>query len=210
MPNTRRAPRGRPPRPPRLEWPGSWRAALEADRSVRLAHVRLELDVEHEGYRTGAVSFLEPLTSLLHEREIESAEDLLQMVGELFQALGSAGFKRVDHWEARPGGWLPLPEATHATLAEPITHLERALAHPAWAAVGKAHSFAVRLSGPERLRLDVVVRRVHRERLHAVSLELWGDFHRRLVEDLVVRLHDDLPLARAEVVAVEGVRPTQR
>ncbi|MCI4373868.1 MAG: hypothetical protein L3K02_09565, partial [Thermoplasmata archaeon] len=207
-PMVRSAPRGttrdRSAGPPRIEWPKHSRAV---DRSVRFSHVRLELDAVHEGYRAERLSLLAPLTTLLHEREVESTEDLLQLTGQLLRALTGAGFRRVDHWEARPGGWLPLPEATHAQLAEPVSHLVRALSDEAWAPVGKAHSFAARLSGPDRLRVDLVVRRVHRERLHAVSLELWGTVPRRAVEDLVVRVHDVLPLVRAEVVAVETVRP---
>ena len=206
-PLRRRSPGERPPQPPVLEWPRKLRAVRPLDRSLRFSHVQLELDVEHERYRFERLPLLGPLTSLLREREVESAEDLLQMTGQLLRACTGVGFRRVDHWEARPGGWLPLPEPTHAQLAEPVAHLVRALSDASWAPVGKAHSFAVRLSGPDRLRLDLVVRRVHRERTHAISLDLWGAIQRRVVEDLVVRIHDDLPLVRAEVVALETVRP---
>jgi hypothetical protein len=205
MPRPRDA-RKRPAPPPRIEWPGKRHGGDPIDRTLRYSHVQVELDVAHEGYRTGPFSLLAPLTSLLHEREVESAENLLQMTAQLLHALSGLGFRRVDHWEARPGGWLPLPEPTHAQLAEPVTHLLRALSDESWAPVGQAHSFAARLSGPDRLRLDFVVRRVHRERTHAVSLELWGTVSRRGVEDLVLRLHDQLPLLRAEVTAAETVR----
>jgi hypothetical protein len=212
MPRARRRSivRERPPQPPRIEWPPKFRGAAGVDRSLRFSHVELELDVQHEGYRAEPLSLLSPLTSLLHEREVESAEDLLQMTGQLLRALSGVGFRRVDHWEARPGGWLPLPEPTHAQLAEPVAHLVRALVDPSWAPVGKAHSFAARLSGPDRLRLDFVLRRRHRERSHAVSLEIWGVVSRRFVEDLVVRVHDQLPLLRAEVVGLEPVRSKPR
>jgi hypothetical protein len=200
----------RPTSPPRLEWPHGRGPPTSVARSDRFSVVRLELDVEHEGYRPEPLSLLSPLTSLLREREVESAEDLLEMTGQLLHVLSSLGFRRVDHWEARPGGWLPLPEPTHAQLAEPVAHLVRALSDPSWAPVGRAHSFAARLSGPDRLRLDFVVRRVHRERSHAVSIDLWGAISRRAVEDLVVRVHGRLPLARAEVVAFELRRPRPR
>ncbi len=205
-PRSSRPNRARPAPPPKVEWPGKRRADEPIDRSLRFSHVRLELDVEHEGYRAEPFSLLAPLTSLLHEREVESAEDLLQMTAQFLRALSAAGFRRVDHWEARPGGWLPLPEPTHAQLAEPVAHLLHALSDPSWERVGGAHTFAARLSGPDRLRLDFVVRRLHRERSHALSLELWGPISRRAVEDLVLRLHDDLPLVRAEVTAAETVR----
>ena len=201
--SSRRPARKRPVGPPVLEWPRS----MGRDRTLRFTHVEVELDVEHEGYRAEPLALLGPLTSLLHEREVESTEDLLQMTGQLLRALSGAGFRRVDHWEARPGGWLPLPEPTHVRLAEPVAHLVHALSDESWAPVGRARSFAARLSGPDRLRLDFVVRRLHRERSHALSFDLWGTIPRRFVEDLVVRVHDALPLVRAEVVAYETVRP---
>ncbi|HXQ49075.1 MAG TPA: hypothetical protein VN842_04785 [Thermoplasmata archaeon] len=186
-----------------MEWPGEPRGFSRADRNARYRRVQLELDVEHERYRPEPVSLLAPLTSLLHEREVEDAEDLLTMTAQVLRAFSGVGFRRVDHWEARPGGWLPLPEATHGRLVEPVSHLLKALSSDAWAPVGSAHSFAVRLSGPEPLRADLVVRRLHRERTHALSLDLWGPVPRRAVEDLVVRVHDRLPLLRAKVVSAE-------
>jgi hypothetical protein len=190
----------RPAKPPRIEWPGTVRRSSGAPASARFAHLRIELDVEHEGY--GA----EPL-ALLHEREVVDAEDLLQMVGQVLRALSALGFRRVDHWEAQPGGWLPLPEATHARLVEPVAHLVRALSDPSWAAVGGARAFAARLSGPDDLRLDFVVRRVHRERTHAISIDLWGSIPPRKVDAVVLGLHSQIPLARAEVVALEASLP---
>jgi len=177
---------------------------MPRDRAFRFSHLRLELDVEHEGYRPEPFSLLGPLTALLHEREVEATEDLLQMTAQVLHAFTGAGFRRVDHWEVRPGGWLPLPEPTHARLAEPVTHLLRALSDPSWAPVGRAHSFAARLSGPDPVRVDLQVRRIHREQAHAVSLDLWGPVSRRAAEDLVVRLHDRLPLLRAKVVVAES------
>jgi hypothetical protein len=153
---------------------------------------------------------LAPLTSLLHEREVEDLEDLLTMTAQVLRALSGVGFRQVDHWETRPGGWLPLPEAAHPRLAEPVAHLLRALSDPSWAPVAGARQFAARLSGPERKRLDVVVRRLHRERTHALSIDLWGRSSRREVEDLVVRVHDQLPLVRAKVAAFELDRGAAR
>jgi hypothetical protein len=193
---------------PVLEWPGEVPGFSAGRREDRFRRVQLELDVEHERYRPEPVSLLAPLTSLLHEREVEDAQDLLTMTAQVLRAFAGAGFRQVDHWEARPGGWLPLPEAAHARLAEPVAHLLRALLDPSWASVGRARRFAARLSSADRFRLDFVVRRVHRERVHAVSVDLYGRLARRQVEDLVVRVHDRLPLVRAEVASVEKV--TQR
>jgi hypothetical protein len=201
------APRARAPRPaaaPPVEWPNEVPGFARGRRTDRYRRVQLELDVEHERYRPEPVALLAPLTSLLHEREVEDAEDLLTMTAQVLRAFSAAGFRQVDHWEVRPGGWLPLPEAAHPRLAEPVAHLLRALSAASWAPVGGARQFAARLSGPERLRLDLVVRRVHRERVHAVSADLWGRITRGAVEDLVVQVHDQLPLVRAEVTAAEA------
>ncbi|MCI4342862.1 MAG: hypothetical protein L3J92_01920 [Thermoplasmata archaeon] len=187
-----------------VEWPGEVPGFTRGRKTDRYRRVGLELDVEHERYRPEPVALLAPLTSLLHEREVEDAEDLLTMTAQVFRAVAAVGFRQVDHWEARPGGWLPLPEAAHTRLAEPVAHLVRALSDPAWASVGQARRFAARLSGPDRVRLDIVVRRVHRERVHAVSLDLGGRITRGSVEDLVARIHQQLPLLRATVAAVES------
>lgn len=205
MPGRRRlrSPAKRPAKPPTVEWPGELRGFSRPDRSAHYRLVRLELDVEHERYRPEPLSLLSPLTSLLREREVEDAEDLLTMTAQALRAFYAAGFRRVDHWEARPGGWLPLPEPTHGRLTEPVAHLLRALSSELWAPVGKARGFAARLSGPEDLRLDFVLRRVHRERTHALSVDLWGTVRRGVVDDLVSRIHDRLPLVRAEVAAFE-------
>jgi hypothetical protein len=198
--------KGRPTPAPSVEWPGEVRRISPVDQTLRYAQVRLEVDVEHEGYRPERLSLLAPLTSLLREREVEDAEDLLQMTAGVLRSLAALGFDRVDHWEVRPGGWLPLPEPAHRRLDEPVAHLLRALSHESWAPVGKAHSFAARLSGNVPVRLDFVLRRVHRERGHALTVDLWGAVPRRLVDDLVHRVHERLPLARAEVVRAEASR----
>jgi hypothetical protein len=206
-----RAASSRPTQPPTVEWPGEVPGFSPARRADRYRRAQLELDVEHEGYRPEPVALLTPLTSLLHEREVEDVEDLLTMTAQVLRAFSAAGFREVDHWEVRPGGWLPLPEPAHPRLAEPVAHLARALSDPSWAPVARARRFAARLSGPDRLRLDFVLRRVHRERRHALSIELYGRMTRATVDDLIARVHAQLPLVRAEVVAVETeARPTQR
>jgi hypothetical protein len=111
----------------------------------------------------------------------------------------------VNHWEVRPGGWLPLPEPAHERLVEPVGHLVHALRSDAWKRVGDARSFAVRLSGPGELRADVTVRRVHRERAHAITLELFGLLSERELHAIEQVLGDELTVARlrrTESVAV--------
>lgn len=204
------SPRRRPSPPPQVEWPGEVLGYTRDPRNESYRRVHLELDVEHERYRPPPVSLLAPLASLLREREVEDVEDLLTMTAQVLRAFSAAGYREVDHWEAQPGGWLPLPERTHARLAEPVAHLLRALADETWAPIGQARQFAARLSSHGGPRLDFVVRRLHRERVHALSVDLWGGVTRRSVEALVAQVHAQLPLVRAEVVTKEPAVPPVR
>jgi hypothetical protein len=114
-------------------------------------------------------------------------------------AFSVRGFSRVDHWEIDPGGWLPLPEPTHASLAEPVGHLIRALQSVVWRRLSSAREFSVRLSGHPRIRADLVVRRVHRERGHSVTVDLRGWVAERELQGLVRALRERLPVLRASV-----------
>jgi hypothetical protein len=197
------APPRRPGPPPPLEWPRSLVAVRRA--GGPFGHVTLELDVAREHFASGAASFLGSIASALREREVESTADLLELVGGALVALAPLGYRSVDHWEAHPGGWLPLPEPTHASLEEPVSHLVRALGSGAWRPLARSHTFGVRLSGPKIGRIDLTVRRVHRERTHAITAELWGRLKPPTLVSLVRDLHARIPLDRAEVTAAEPV-----
>jgi hypothetical protein len=166
--------------------------------------------VLHERYREPRVPLLGAITQLLREREVESVSDLLELSGEVLRALARLGFRSVDHWEVRPGGWLPLPEPTHASLDEPVGHLLRALQSGAWATVADSHAFAVRLSGPPDRRVDLVVRRVHPERVHAVTLAFRGRLPAPYPDQVVRAIHSEVQLDRAEVTEAVGTRRARR
>lgn len=136
--------------------------------------VRIELDLPHELLRPSIVPVVRQIEAILREQQVEEQENLLVRVGELLDVLGGLGYTRVDHWEAEPGGWLPLPEATHAGRYEPVGHLVNALKSPAWWPVALGRGFGVRLSSPEGRRLDARVLHWHREREHSVTVDLWG------------------------------------
>ncbi len=135
--------------------------------------VRLELDLPHETLRPSSLPVLRQLTAFLREQEVEEQGSLLLHAAELLDELGRLGYRRVDHWEIDPGGWLPLPEAGHAGPVEPVAHLVRALRNPAWGAFARARSFAVRLSSEDGRRIDAELLHLHRERQHSITLELW-------------------------------------
>ncbi len=161
--------------------------------------MHLEVDLHHEVVRDVGLPVFRQMEALIRERQVVEIGDLLRLVGESLHALSARGFTRVDHWEVEPGGWLPLPEATHPGLVEPVGHMLRALRDDRWKHLTGARSFAVRLSGRPAFRADLVVRRVHRERTHAVSLDLWGKIRPTDVKDVVSALRTRLPVLRSQV-----------
>lgn len=150
--------------------------------------VRVELDLPHELLRPTPVPVLRQLEAFLREQEVEEHDSVLTRVGELLHELASLGFRRVDHWEVEPGGWLPLPEASHAGRIEPVEHLLRALRSPAWRFLAEARSFSVRLSSEDGRRLDAVVLHFHREREHSITLDLWGPPTKQALRETLAHL----------------------
>ena len=123
-------------------------------------------------------------------------EGLLRLTAKLLHALQARGFSRVDHWEVRPGGWLPLPEPAHARLEEPVGHLVNALRSPAWKTVARAQAFSARLSSGGDLRADFTVHRVHRERGHAITVELFGTISAKGLAAIERSLRNELSIVR--------------
>ncbi|MGP8075800.1 MAG: hypothetical protein ACLP8Y_03570 [Thermoplasmata archaeon] len=158
----------------------------------------LELDLVHEAFQRRGLPFVHRLESIFREREVFEVEGLLRLSAGVLHAMAARGFSRVDHWEVRPGGWLPLPEPAHERRVEPAGHLLRALESGTWQRVADARAFAVRLSGAGDVRADVTVRRVHRERGHAITVELFGPLSERDLQGLERDLRDDLAVARLQ------------
>ena len=184
-----------------LNWPTAAAGTGRKARARPFAHVHLEIDLAHEAFRETELPVLRQVEAWLREREVVETGDLLRLVAGLLSALSSQGFSRVGHWEADPGGWLPLPEESHAQVIEPVGHLLSALKAPQWKEVARARSFAVRLSGARGGRADAVVRRIHRERHHAVSLDLWGVFTREEVHEILSAVRVRIPVLRSKVTA---------
>jgi hypothetical protein len=186
-----------------LEWPTAFAGRGRARRPQPYGHVRLELDLRHERLEEPAVPVLQQFERLLHERSVVGPADLLRLSAAAVHAFSSKGFTRVDHWEVQPGGWLPLPEPTHRSLAEPVGHLVRALGSPEWGRLADAREFSVRLSGHPKIRADLCVRRVHRERGHSVTVDLRGWIVSRDLDGIVRALRERLPVLRSAVTEFE-------
>jgi hypothetical protein len=162
-------------------------------------HVHLELDLAPRPRDPTGVPILEELAALLRERKVVEQGSLVLLAAATLHALASRGFRRVDHWEFAPGGWLPLPDAARGRRSEPVGQLVRALEPGGWGAAGTARVFSARLSGIAGARADVVVRRVHRERRHALSIDLRGTWTKATVQDVVDALAARLPVVRSEM-----------
>jgi len=168
-------------------------------RNQTYAHVRVEIDLAGEVIAPSRLPFLGELRGLLHDRRVEDEESLLDLVAAMLHGLKGCGFTRVDHWEVDPGGWLPLPEAVHPGIVEPVGHLLNALKSDRWQELATAHGFSVRLSGEGDRRVDAVLRRHHREREHSLSLDLWGRVPSYEVHRAVNALREHLGVLRAQV-----------
>lgn len=182
-----------------LNWPLRSPAPGVHRRAPPFAHVRLEIDLRHERLAEPGIPVLREFERLLRERSVVERVDLLRLSAAALHAFSLRGFSRVDHWEISPGGWLPLPEPTHPTLAEPVSHLVRALESAQWRRLSLAREFSVRLSGHPRIRADLVVRRVHRERGHSLTIDLRGTVGSRELEGLIRALRERLPILRSAV-----------
>ncbi len=182
-----------------LDWPVTAAGTGRKRRARPFGHARLEVDLRHEKLQEPGVPVLRQFERLLRERSVVEPSDLLRLSAAALHAFSVRGFSHVDHWEVDPGGWLPLPEPTHRTLAEPVSHLVRALQSTEWRRLALAREFSVRLSGPPEMRADLVVRRVHRERGHSITIDLNGRIAPRELERLVGALRERLPVLRSAV-----------
>ncbi len=193
-----------------VDWPIAAAGTRRGKRPHALAHVRLEVDLRHERFEEPQVPILRQFERLFRERSVVEGADLLRLAAGALHAFASRGFNRVDHWEIQPGGWLPLPEPTHRSIAEPVGHLLHALSSDAWRPRANAREFSVRLSGPARMQADLTVRRVHRERGHSLSIDLHGVFSERDLTALVRALRERVPVLRSRVVEYRYAMPAHR
>lgn len=182
------------------------RSSLSGPREFRryrdrpLSHVHLEVDLAPKPKDPSGVPPLERLAGFLKERKIVEPGTMIMLAGAALHAVASRGFRRVDHWEVSPGGWLPPPQAGKDSKAgEPVGALLDALQSDAGSSIAAARSFSARLSAPSGDRVDVAVRRVHRERRHSLSVDLWGSWTKASVEDLEDAITERLPVMSSTI-----------
>jgi hypothetical protein len=177
-------------------WSGPRGARRARHRSYR--HVHLEVDLAPTAPNPAGVPLLERLADLLREGEIVEQGSLILLAGGALHALSARGFRRVDHWEVSPGGWLPpAPVGADPEKEEPVGHLLSTLEGDGGKSVAEARAFSARLSDFSGGRVDLVVRRLHRQRRHSLSLDLWGVWRPTDVQGLVSAIAERLPVERS-------------
>lgn len=186
-----------------VNWGTSGPSRRRARRPKELARVALEVDLVPGTERLSRIPLLDRIEEALREAEVVEQGDLLYLAGGTLHAFASAGYRRIDHWELRPGGWLPLRNAPTGPQVEPIAQFLAALGEDQWKAFAGARGLAVRLSSPRGLRASFELRRVRRERGHTLSIEVSGRIPSEHVDALVAALHRRLPVLRAEVTRAE-------
>ncbi len=188
-----------------LNWPISGPRSQRRRKQRPFAHIHIEVDLRPETLAAngGIVGRIE---KVLREREVVESADLLRFTAGVLHAFSAAGFVRIRHWEAQPGGWLPLPEdRSGARSEEPLGHFLRALRGDAWSQLKASRSFSMRLGAMGDLHADVVIRRLHRERHHTVSIDLRGRFPEATVDDLVGALRSRTPVRSTKVTEASYV-----
>jgi hypothetical protein len=182
-----------------LNWPVASGPGTRHRRPRPFTHVRLEVDLVPGMERESRLPILRQIEEALNESEIVEEGDLLRLVAGLLHSVAVAGYRRVDHWEVRPGGWLSFAPTPRGPQVEPVGQLVRALQLDQWKPVAGAKEFAGRLSSTHGIRLAFVLRRVHRARRHSISIELTGVFRKREVDALLDAIRSRMPVMRAEL-----------
>ncbi|MGI0072011.1 MAG: hypothetical protein ACRECT_08125 [Thermoplasmata archaeon] len=186
-----------------LNWPVAGPRTLRRHRQRPYTHVHLEIDLHPAVLGEGTSStVVRRIEQALREREVEESGNLLKLTGTVLHAFSAVGFLNIYHWEVTPGGWLPLPNGSRTATDTPLGHFLKALENPAWEAAGRARSLALRLGARGNLHADLVIRRLHRERRHAISLDLRGLFPEATVHAVVGALHERVALTHATVTTV--------
>jgi hypothetical protein len=164
------------------------------------SHVHLEIDLDSKPPDPEGVPALEQLATFLGEKQIVERGTLVLMAAATLHALSARRFRRIDHWEVVPGGWLPPPKpGANPDGTEPVGELLATIEGGGWSTVASARSFAARLSDLSGNRVDVTVRRIHRERRHAVSLDLWGVWTQSTLHDLEGSIRQRLPVVNTRM-----------
>jgi hypothetical protein len=184
-----------------LDWPLLQGGEVRRHARRILEHAHLEVDLVPAMERNVGVPILRQIELALREAQVVEEGDLLSLTAGALHAFSAAGYRRVDHWEVRPGGWLPLRGGPRGPQVRPVNQFLAAMQFDQWTLVRGARELAIRLSSPRGLRAELIVRRVHRERHHTLSIDVTGLFRKSHLEELSASLRRHLRVVRCVVTA---------
>jgi hypothetical protein len=163
-------------------------------------HVRYVFDLATQPGQPIDHPTAEALRRVVDRKQLEAGSDMVHLAAAALHAMSARQFRWIDHWEVRPGGWLPLPDRKNRTGdEEPIGNLVDALESDAWAPAARARSFSVRLTDHAGDRADIVLRRVPRLGRHSITLDLWGHWTRESAGEVVASLSSRLPVRSSKM-----------
>ena len=140
-------------------WSGPRSNRRGRDRSF--SHVHLDIDLRAEFPERTSLPSWKRLESIFQEHKRAKVSDLAWLSAHTLHALSVCRFRRIDHWELSPGGWLPPPEfsSRDPNGAEPVGQLLNALEGETTSSFAAARSFSIRTSDLHGNRIDVTIRK---------------------------------------------------
>jgi len=190
-----------------LNWPVARTPGRGRKGHRALRHAHLEIDLVPGTEYSSRVPIVHAIEEAFREAEVQELGDLLTLTAGALLGFSAAGYQEVDHWEVRPGGWLSLHHTPRRPHAGSVNAFLEAMRLREWASVRNAREFAARLRGSSGRSLEFVLRRIHRERRHSLTVDLFGSLNERDVRGLVAALGRHLPLLHASVTAVRHDEP---
>ncbi len=184
-----------------LNWPVAGSGKGRKARARPYSHVHLEIDLEAVGAPPSSSRIVRQLEALVREREVVESADLLGLAGRLLHALSAAGFSRVEAWSVQPNVALPSPAAGRDRPKAPGGPRMAAHRGAQGASREAPRAFGVSLTEPGPNRAEAVLRRVHRERRHSLSLDLRGTIPDPKLKEIVAAVRERLPVRRSAVTA---------
>ncbi len=169
-------------------------------RNRSFSHAHLEVDLAPSPPPSDPDPLFARLAGFLKEREIVEKGTLILLAAAALHAVAARRFRRVDHWEISPGGALPPPApGKDPDEGEPVGDLLGVLESESSSLVASARKFSAGLSDLSGNHVDFVLRRVHRERRHALSIDLRGSWTLVSVNELKGALSSRLPVVHSSI-----------
>jgi hypothetical protein len=198
------------PTPPALSAPGligpisitdqpiSGPRSNRRSRNRPYSHARYEIDLGGEPTQSKDPTTVEKIETALAGKETVEGWNLLRLAAGALHAMSARRFRWIEEWTIHPGGALAQPEGKADEDSEqPVGDLLKALEAGAGTSESKARSFAVKLTDRRGNRAELVLRRVHRGREHALRLDLWGLWTKETLNDVIGSLASRLPVTRS-------------